>query len=40
MDYRYATGLEALIGYLELAGTIGRQRELMIAGIKYLEETE
>ncbi|MGL6293268.1 Mini-ribonuclease 3 [Eubacterium aggregans] len=40
MDYRYATGLEALIGYLELAGTTGRQRELMIAGIKYLEETE
>ena len=37
MDYRYATGMEALIGYLELTGNIERQKELMVAGIECVE---
>ncbi|SEA28952.1 ribonuclease-3 family protein [Eubacterium aggregans] len=37
MDYRYATGLEALVGYLELTGNQRRLRELMVTGLEYLE---
>ena len=36
-DYRIATGLEALIGYLYLAGKIDRVMELIGAGMDYLE---
>ncbi|MEG1432778.1 Mini-ribonuclease 3 [Eubacterium sp.] len=37
MDYRYATGLEALVGYLELTGNQHRLRELMVTGLEHLE---
>lgn len=36
IDYRYATGLEALVGYLELTGQKERLEELMIQGISLL----
>lgn len=37
LDYRYATGLEALIGYLSLTGQNERLEELIIEGIRHLE---
>ncbi len=37
-DYRMATGLEALIGYLYLTSDIKRIEELIAKGIKYYEE--
>ena len=37
MDYKYATGIEALMGYLELTGNIQRQKELMIIGLSVIE---
>lgn len=36
-DYRYATGLEALAGYLYLTGQEARLNALMIRGISQLE---
>ena len=38
IDYRYATGLEALVGYLELTGQKERLEELMVRGINLLSE--
>ncbi|WP_195270080.1 ribonuclease III domain-containing protein [Eubacterium sp. 1001713B170207_170306_E7] len=38
IDYRYATGLEALIGYLELTGQEDRLEALMVRGIGLLSE--
>ncbi len=38
IDYRYATGLEALVGYLELTGQEERLEELMVRGIDLLSE--
>ena len=37
-DYRRATGLEALFGYLYLNGEYGRLEELFEHGVKLLEE--
>lgn len=37
MDYRYATGLEALFGYLSLTGDTARERELMARTIHATE---
>lgn len=37
MDYRYATGLEALFGYLNLTGDTARERELMGRAIRATE---
>lgn len=39
-DYRIATGLEALIGYLYLAGRMERIMELIRLGLKDLEEEQ
>lgn len=36
-DYRYATGLETLIGYLFLVGETDRLNEIVKQGILYLE---
>ncbi len=36
-DYRRATGLEALFGYLQLKGDVARQEELFEIYISYLE---
>ena len=36
-DYRYATGLETLIGYLFLVGHYDRLNEIIKQGILYLE---
>ena len=36
-DYRHATGLEALCGYLYLSGQIGRILELIDAGLAAME---
>lgn len=38
IDYRYATGLEALVGYLELTGQKERLEELMVRGFNLLSE--
>ena len=37
-DYRHATGLEALFGYLYLTGQQGRMMELMKRCVEILEE--
>mgnify|MGYP002624309873 CR=1 FL=1 len=39
-EYRRATGLEALAGYLYLEGNIQRAAELIEKGIELMEETE
>ena len=39
-DYRRATGLEAVIGYLYLEGQNKRAEELILRGIEYLAETD
>ena len=39
-EYRHATGLEALIGYLYIDGQIERIKELIDLGLKRLHETE
>ncbi|NLL70888.1 MAG: ribonuclease III [Epulopiscium sp.] len=39
MDYKIATGLEALVGYLYLEGQIDRLEELIQLGFSYLEQT-
>lgn len=36
-DYRWATGFEALVGYLYLAGKSERMMEIIAAGLKSLE---
>lgn len=36
-DYKYATGFEALVGYLYLMGREDRLLEVVSMGIKYLE---
>lgn len=40
MDYRYATGLEALFGYLDLVGAEGRKLELMAEAIDATEKAD
>ena len=40
IDYRTATGLEALLGYLYLEKRFGRIVELLKKGLSYLEEKE
>jgi len=40
IDYRTATGLEALFGYLYLEGRFGRIRELLQQGLEALEAEE
>lgn len=40
MDYRYATGLEALFGYLDLVGADDRKRELMAKAIEATEAAD
>jgi ribonuclease-3 family protein len=37
-DYRHATGLEALVGYLYLSGNLTRLKELMTLGIAVLSD--
>jgi ribonuclease-3 family protein len=37
MDYRYATGLETLFGYLNLIGDTARERALMARAIRATE---
>ena len=39
-DYRRATGLEAVIGYLYLDGQAERAKELTLKGIEYLLESD
>ena len=39
-DYRIATGFEALIGWLYLSGRQERIRELVAAGVEYIERKE
>lgn len=39
-EYRHATGLEALIGYLYIDGQIERIKELIDLGLKRLDEAE
>ena len=39
-DYKYATGLETLIGYLYLSGKEERMEELIRRIIAILEENE
>lgn len=39
-EYRHATGLEALIGYLYIDGQIERIKELIDLGLKRLHEAE
>ena len=39
-DYRHATGLEALFGYLYLTGQQGRMQELMKRCVEILEAAE
>lgn len=39
-EYRHATGLEALIGYLYIDGQIERIKELIDLGLKRLDEKE
>ena len=39
-DYRRATGVEALVGYLYLKGDMDRILELMDAGLPHAEESE
>ena len=39
-DYRRATGVEALVGYLYLKGDMDRILELMDAGLSHAEESE
>ena len=36
MDYKYATGAEALMGYLELTGQQERLEKLMLQGLAFL----
>lgn len=38
-DYRYATGFEALIGYLYLCGDFTRMNELIIESIAIINQT-
>lgn len=40
LDYRYSTGLEALIGYLYLSGLHQRLDEIMVALLKYDDSWE
>ncbi len=35
-DYKYATGLESLIGYLYLSGRKDRVKDIMLYAIKYI----
>ncbi len=39
-EYRHATGLEALIGYLYIDGQIERIKELIDLGLKRLDESD
>lgn len=39
LEYRYATGLEALIGYLSLTGQEERLEAVMVQGLKLIEST-
>ncbi|QEK13553.1 Mini-ribonuclease 3 [Crassaminicella thermophila] len=39
-DYKYATGFEALIGYLYLLGNKKRIKEIIKKGIQVIEEVE
>lgn len=39
-EYRHATGLEALIGYLYIDGQIERIKELIDLGLKRLQEAQ
>lgn len=39
-EYRHATGLEALIGYLYIEGKVERIKELIDAGLSKLAEAE
>lgn len=39
-DYRHATGFEALIGYLFLAGKTGRMEELLARSYEIINEGE
>lgn len=39
IDYRYATGFEALLGYLSLSGQTERLEFLIEQGIQVIEET-
>ncbi|QXM07411.1 Mini-ribonuclease 3 [Crassaminicella indica] len=38
VDYKYATGFEALIGYLYLLGDTGRIKEIVKRAIQIIEE--
>lgn len=40
VEYRRATGLECLYGYLYLAGRVDRARELFMIAVNELKETE
>lgn len=40
VEYRKATGFEALIGYLYLKGDMERAMELVQSGLAYIENTE
>lgn len=39
-EYRYATGFEALLGFLHLEGRTERIEELVMMAIQIIEETE
>ena len=40
VEYKYATGFEALIGWLYLSGRQERIRELLAAGVAYIESQD
>ncbi|MDR0880421.1 MAG: Mini-ribonuclease 3 [Clostridioides sp.] len=40
IDYKHATGFEALVGYLYLAGRQDRLNEIISRGIEIIEATE
>ncbi|OPL07930.1 MAG: hypothetical protein AVO33_02295 [delta proteobacterium ML8_F1] len=39
-EYRYATGFEALLGYLFLGGSLERMEWIIARGIKIIDESE
>lgn len=39
IDYKMATGFEALLGYLHLGGNIERLEEIIAKGIRFIEES-